>query len=319
VPISQYGALKRVKFVVNEEIAMAKNRLSIPVEPVFRERNPVTSKPERTIRVDAQTARAWRARCAAALLTCCAASGAHAGSFSGSVSGSWSKSVLSGNLEDGATGALTPTDNTTTAQCNLGCPLSLPGYPATTLAWGNGASAAPVTSTLSFVGSSFAQQPSNTVFQLGTFTYVNGASDTDSLIFGAALTLTLTDQSGVVIAMQTIPLQITTTSNDGSTAQNADFVQFPATFTTLNAHPSMNVFEGSTATFILQGKIVGDPTLELTQLLIAPGSESSGFVGNGRPVPEPGTFVLLGVGFAAAALLRRARRSSCSAAVLPVS
>lgn len=81
----------------------------------------------------------------------------------------------------------------------------------------------------------------------------------------------------------------------------------------------MNVFEGSTATFILQGKIVGDPTLELTQLLIAPGSESSGFVGNGRPVPEPGTFVLLGVGFAAAALLRRARRSSCSAAVLPVS
>ena len=35
----------------------------------------------------------------------------------------------------------------------------------------------------------------------------------------------------------------------------------------------MNVFEGSTATFILQGEIVGDPTLELTQLLIAPGSE----------------------------------------------
>jgi hypothetical protein len=304
---------------VDEEIAMAKNRLSIPVVAVVRERNAVTSKPERTLQVDARAARAWRARCAAALLTCCAASGAHAGGpFSGSVSGSWSTPVLSGNLEDGATGTLTPADNTTTAQCNLGCAFSLPGYPATTLAWGTGASA-PATSTLSFTGSPFTQQASNTEFTLGTFDYLNGISDTDSLIFGATLTLTLKDQSNRVIATQTIPLQITTTSNDGTSAQNADFVQFPATFTTLNAHPSMNVFEGSTATFILQGKIVGDPTLELTQLLIAPGSESSGFVGNGRPVPEPGTFVLLGVGFAAAALLRRARRSSCSAAVLPVS
>ena len=118
------------------------------------------------------------------------------GPFSGSVSGSWSTPVLSGNLEDGATGALTPTDNTTTAQCNLGCALSLPGYPATTLAWGNGASAPPATSTLSFTGSPFTQQhriPSST---LGTFTYLNGVSDTNSLIFGATLTLTLKDQSG---------------------------------------------------------------------------------------------------------------------------
>ena len=205
-------------FVVDEEIAMAKNRLSIPVVAVVRERNAVTSKPERTLQVDARAARAWRARCAAALLTCWAASGAHAGGpFSGSVSGSWSTPVLSGNLEDGATGALTPADNTTTAQCNLGCALSLPGYPATTLAWGTGASA-PATSTLSFTGSPFTQQASNTEFTLGTFDYLNGISDTDSLIFGATLTLTLKDQSNRVIATQTIPLQITTTSNDGTSA-----------------------------------------------------------------------------------------------------
>jgi hypothetical protein len=302
---------------------MAKNRLSIPVAAVVRERNVVTSKPERTLRFDARAAGAWRTRCAAALLTCWAASGAHAGGpISGSVSGSWSTPVLSGNLVDGATGALTPTNNSSTAQCNLGspggCMSFLPGDPATTLAWGNGASAPPVTSTLSFIGLPFEMEPSNTQFPLGTFTYTNGASDTDSLIFGATLTLTLTDQSGLVIDTQIVPLVITTTSNDGTSAQNADFVQFPKTSTTFSL-VSMNVFEGSTATFTLEGQILGDPTLELTQLLIAPDSESSGFVGNGRPVPEPGTFVLLGAGFAAAALLRRARRSSCRAAVLPVS
>ena len=258
---------------------MAKNRLSIPVAAVVRERNAVISKPERTLRIDARAARAWRARCAAALLTCWAASGAHAGSFSGSVSGSWSTPVLSGNLVDGATGALTPTDNTTTAQCNLGgCGSPLlpipPGDPATTLVWGTGASPPPSTSTLSFTASPpFTQQPSNTDFELGTFDYLNGASDTGSLIFGATLTLKLTDQSSNVIDTQIVPLVITTTSNDGTSAQNADFVQFPATFTTLNAAPSMNVFEGKTATFMLEGEIVGDPTLRLTQLLIAPGSE----------------------------------------------
>ena len=141
------------------------------------------------------------------------------------------------------------------------------------------------------------------------------------MIFGATLTLTVTGrnaQAGQVIDTQAITFQITTTNNDGTSAQNADFVEFLGTTTTLDT-VSMNVDEGATAIFYLYGEIVGDPTLELTQLVIAPGSELSGFVGNGRPVPEPGTFVLLGAGFAAAALLRRARRSSCRAAVLPVS
>ncbi len=316
---------------------MAKNRLSIPAAAVVRERNAVTSKPERTFRVDA---RAWRARCAAALLACWAASGAQAGSFSGIASGAWSAPVLSGNSLDRVTGAQTFIDNgttadhATTAQCNLAsceAPL-LSGDPTTTLTWGNGASAPPVTSTLSFIGTPFDNeagsppplpgQPPLNSFLLGKFTYTNGASDTDSLIFGATFTLTVTGldaQAGQMIATQIIHLLIVSTNNDGNDTQNADFVQFPATFTTSNAQPTMNVLEGSTATFDLYVAIVGDPTLELTQLLIAPDSESSGFVGNGRSVPEPGTFVLLGAGFAAAAFLRRAKRSSCSAAGVPVS
>ena len=179
---------------------MAKNRLSIPVAAAVRERNVVTSKPERTLRFDARAARAWRARCAAALISCWAVSGAYAGSmtYSGSVSGLWSAPVLKGDLEDGATrnpqngtpGTKTFTDNTNTAQCNLvgsgGCPLSLPGNPATTLTWGNGAFAPPMTSTLSFVGASFDNQLGSSLgmqtpntFLVGTFTYTNGDSDTD--------------------------------------------------------------------------------------------------------------------------------------------
>jgi hypothetical protein len=325
---------------MDKEIAMLKNCLSIAVAAAVPERNAETSKCERTHRVNAG---AWRARCAAALLACCAASGAQAGSFDGVASGAWSVPVLSGNSLDRVTGAQTFIDNgttadhATTAQCNLaGCesPL-LPGDPTTgTLTWGNGASAPLATSTLSFAGTPFFNeagsplpqngQPPQNSFLLGTFTYTNGASDTDSLIFQATFTLTITGrnvQAGQVmdteIATQVIHLLIVSTSNDGDDMQNADFVQFPATFTTSNAQPTMNVLEGTTATFDLYGAIIGDPTLELTQLLIAPGSESSGFVGNGAP--EPGTYVLLGTGFAALALLRRARRSSRSAAALPVS
>jgi len=181
----------------------------------------------------------------------------------------------------------------------------LPGDPATTVVWGQGAFTIPK-STLSFTGTPLIAQPADTVFTLGTFTYTNGTSDLDSLIFGATLTLTLNDSVGGVIDTKVIPLSITTTNNTGTAAQNADFVQFPATATTLSA-ASMNVFEGSTATFILQGEIIGDPTLGLVNLLIAPGSVDSGFVGNGLPAPEPPSRAVLGFGLPGLVFARHRR------------
>jgi hypothetical protein len=72
----------------------------------------------------------------------------------------------------------------------------------------------------------------------------------------------------------------------------------------------MNVFEGATATFILEGEIVGDPMLNLVHVIIAPGSEDAGFVGTGLPIPEPSTSALLSMGMAGLALALIRRRST---------
>jgi len=50
---------------------------------------------------------------------------AQAGPFSGSISDSWNVPVLSGDVVDGATGSTVFFNNTTTAACDLGCPVVL--------------------------------------------------------------------------------------------------------------------------------------------------------------------------------------------------
>ena len=227
-------------------------------------------------------------------------------SYSGSIQGQWASPVLSGSLIDGATGVVTFLDNTATAACNLSpcprIPAILPGGGGATVAWGDGATAAR-TSVVSFAGATFTNVAPDTVFDLGTLTYFNGTSDLNSLIFGASLTLTalLTNPSGTTVDSFLVQLGLTTTNNTGTTAQNADFIDFRNSLGT-TAPVTFNVFEGAMATAILSGKIVGDPMLFATQITIAPGSQGSGFIGTGVPqlaaIPEPSTWWLCIAGLA---------------------
>ncbi len=128
---------------------------------------------------------------------------------------------------------------------------------------------------------------------------MNGTSDLPTLIFGAKLTLDL----GSGIDLKTSQISLVTTQNTGlGAARDADFVgfsDFPQTF---------NVYEGGLSIVDIYGRIVGDSTVKLSSIEIAPGFESGGFVGSGvGSVPEPTSWALMvgGFGLAGASLRRR--------------
>ena len=216
---------------------------------------------------------------------------------SGSISGSFSNFVLAGKIVDGATGA-------TTFQNNAGTAISS-GSGTNDITWGGNFTPPPGVnnfSELSFTGATFTDVAPGQVFELGTLNYSNGSSALNSLIFGATFTMTATLSGGgtVTITPFTSDLGLVTTTNDGPTpASNADFVTFPS------LGESFNVLEGSSAQAILFGEIVGDPSLHLTGIAIAPGSEGTGFIA----APEPSSWLLLvaGLGFLTIISKRRLR------------
>ena len=78
---------------------------------------------------------------------------------------------------------------------------------------------------------------------------------------------------------------------------------FPQTF---------NVFEDSTASAELFGKIVGDPQLVLTGIELNPDQSSNGFIGHGvGSVPDSGgTLALVGIALAALAFFGISRKTA---------
>ena len=229
--------------------------------------------------------------------------------YTGSISGAWSSPVLSGNLIDGATGAASLLNNTLTAYCNLpGCPAgSAVGGSTNQVSWGTGL--APInSSSVLFHGASFAGVTPGQRFLLGTIDYTNGTSDLNSLILGATLTLDFNVSGSKVVDPLVISVPMVTTSNTGTLAQNADFINFLGPAVSFSG--SLNVLEGYTGTADLYGAIIGDPYGALLDVTIDPSSAAgAAFIGNGLPVtvPEPASLALMGIGLAAFVTTRRRR------------
>jgi len=220
-----------------------------------------------------------------------AAASARGGTFNDvQIAGLWSNPVLAGPLYtvDPQTYAITSQliDNTLTAV-----------YSTTggTLQWGS----SPQASTVTFVGNSYQTLPLNQQTALGTFTYFNGTSSTETLIFGAALTLSVPNTSITALAA---PLDINTTSNSGlCDSCDADYISFDP-LGPVRLDQTLNVLEGQTAMFTLYGSFIGDPTIQLTDLVLVPG-QTGGFVGTGPATPEPGTLGLFSVALAVIVIL----------------
>jgi hypothetical protein len=219
----------------------------------------------------------------------------------GSTTGVFTNPVLAGNaiLVDNTQIFL---DNTSGAVYS--------GFGTNAIQWGSYSgppTSAPDHSSLTFVGADFAAEPPGVPFRLGTLTYTNGTSDSNTGIFGGTLIISAARAGGLglPISDSTDNLVITGTQNGhANPAQDADFIFFPL----LNL--SFDVLEGKTATADIYGEVVGDPQLVLTGIVA---TSPDGFIGNGAAdfAPEPGTFGILMAGLGGLLLLRsRARQRS---------
>jgi hypothetical protein len=189
--------------------------------------------------------------------------------YSGTIVGLFSNPVTAGNYipiggEDTTPYTLAFEDDTGTAVYT--------GFGTDSITWGTYTGVPDPFSQVTFVGNSFTNVAPGQLFDLGTFTFSNGTSELDSLIFGATLTLSVT--GGATITPEVTQIGIETTANGNPTAeQDADFLafsQFPQTF---------QVLEGDTAHAELYGMIVGDPGVVATTIVLDPADSGSGFIG----------------------------------------
>lgn len=211
--------------------------------------------------------------------------------YSGTIAGTFDDPVLTGftiNLMD------LPVfwDNTSSAVIS--------GVGTNTFSWGDEPSFSGISeSTLTFSGSTFTDvrpflpgSPGD-VFELGTLTYTNGTSLFDTVAFGITLNIEADVESAMVTPASIDLGFIATSGPRADPIDAADFVTLSVGGVDIGK--TFHIFEESTASTILLGRIVGDPVLEFVDIVLAPG-ETGGFIRS--RVPEPATALLMGVALA---------------------
>jgi hypothetical protein len=212
-----------------------------------------------------------------------------------SIIGSWSNPVLVGSVLDAVTSVPTFYNDASSAVYDTGAAGS-----STTVRWGAypASDNPPVgtipASSVTFTGTN-AIPPSKATapFSIGSLSYTNGSSVTGTGIFGATLNLYAVGNS-TTVPLGSINFQFTATSNDGTDAQNADYLN-------VSGIPgSFNVYEGATATGAINGTIVGDPMFVPLFFSIDLNQDANGFLGNSiaAPVPEATSWAMMMLGFA---------------------
>lgn len=219
--------------------------------------------------------------------------------------GVFSDPVLAGSVANDPTiGQSTYMDNTGTALFFIDNPNNptLGGTPpqqqfGNFVLWGTSAN-----SEIDFFGAQIPADPS-TPFQLGTFTYTNGTSNLNQLVFG--FTISFYDTVvGPTSFLGSDQIVITTTNDvTGGAPGDDDYVNICGTFSSIcnTSIEAVETSEGGTGVTVnLTGTIVGDPTLTIDAVSLATGETgtTNGFIGNdpaiGAITPEPGTWTTFG-------------------------
>jgi hypothetical protein len=207
--------------------------------------------------------------------------------YTGVIPGSFSNPVLAGpfiNL-NGSTGFF---DNISSTVCSLSYDAAIN---TAGLQWGVSPTTPPGSSSLAFQGASFTNGTPNRLFPLGTLTYFNGTSASNSVLLGATLSFQATDGSGHVEPVTAAVSQVDMLSTvNGGLNKNRD-----ADWVTLS--PSLaqfHVFENATATANLYGNVTGDPMLHFS-ITLNPNRGSNGLLVN---APEPPGLLLAAIALA---------------------